>query len=214
VLEFAMYEAKAAYFDANVDAPWAAAEYSPEEMTKLERLFDHTGPLQGLKVLEPGCGTGRLTKILSDRVGSSGFVVALDISPQMVKAAKRRVGARSNVQIHLSPVESFPIKNEEYDLILCHQVFPHFENKEKALKILSSGLKTKGKFIVTHFINFREINDLHRKSGTAVEKDLMPEENEMKFLFYKAGLKVETLFDDSLGYLLIANKRGQTHFQK
>jgi len=61
-----MYEAKAAYFDASVKAPWAAAEYGPEEITKLDRLVAHIGPLRGLKVLEPGCGTGRLTEILSD----------------------------------------------------------------------------------------------------------------------------------------------------
>jgi len=29
-----MYEAKAGYFDANVEAPWAAAEYGREEIPK------------------------------------------------------------------------------------------------------------------------------------------------------------------------------------
>jgi len=34
-------EAKTAYFDQNAAAPWAAAEYGPDKMRKLERLFKH-----------------------------------------------------------------------------------------------------------------------------------------------------------------------------
>ena len=175
-----MYEAKAAYFDANCEAPWAAAEYGPEELTKLGRLFAHTGPLEGLRVLEPGCGTGRLTEILSDHVGPTGVVVALDISPMMAEAARGRAATRENVEIYLGAAEEFPMEKEEYDLIVCHQVFPHFEDKKKILTSLSNALKPEGRFIVIHFINFDEINDRHRKAGTAVETDMMPEQDEMQ----------------------------------
>ena len=202
-----MCETKAAYFDANVEAPWAAAEYGPEEITKLDRLFAHIGPLRGLKVLEPGCGTGRLTEILSDHVGPRGVVVALDISPMMIKAARGRTVTRENIEIHLSAVEDFPMEEKEYDLILCHQVFPHFEDKKKALTSLSKALKPEGRLIVIHFINFDEINDRHRKAGTAVEMDMMPEQDEMKYLFWEAGLDIECIFDDNQGYFLSASPK-------
>ena len=201
-----MYEAKAAYFDANVEAPWAAAEYGPEEITKLDRLVAHIGPLWGLKVLEPGCGTGRLTEILSDLVGPTGVVVALDISPMMVKAARSRTATRENVEIHLSAVEDFPMEEGEYDLIVCHQVFPHFEDKRQALTSLSKALKPEGRLVVIHFISFDEINDRHRKAGTAVEMDMMPEKDEMRRLFGETGFEVEFILDDHLGYFLSASQ--------
>ncbi len=196
------YEEKAAYFDANVSAPWASPDYGPEEMTKLGRLFEHTGPLTGFAVLEPGCGTGRLTRILSDLVGSSGRVVALDISSVMAEVARGKTRQRSNVEIHLSSVETFPLPAKAYDLILCHQVFPHFENKGYVLRRLVSSLKPSGKFIVFHFISMMKINDVHRKRGTAVEKDTMPDEAEMNRLFNEAGLEIVFISDDSLGYFL------------
>ena len=202
-----MYEAKAAYFDANVEAPWAAAEYGPEEIPKLDRLFAHLGPLRGLKVLEPGCGTGRLTEILSDLVGPTGVVVALDISPMMVKAARSRTATRKNVEIHLSAVEDFPMEEGEYDLIVCHQVFPHFEDKKKVLTSLSKALKPEGKLVVIHFINFDEINDRHRKAGTAVEMDMMPGKDEMRYLFDDTGLEIEFILNDQLGYFLSASPK-------
>jgi ubiquinone/menaquinone biosynthesis C-methylase UbiE len=202
-----MYESKVAYFDANVEAPWAAAEYGPEEMPKLDRLFAHIGPLRGLKVLEPGCGTGRLTEILSDHVGPMGVVVALEISPMMVKAARNRTATRKNVEIHLSAVENFPMEEKEYDLIVCHQVFPHFEDKKKVLTSLSNALKPEGRLVVIHFISFDEINDRHRKAGTAVEMDMMPEQDEMKYLFNDTGLEIEFILNDRLGYFLSASPK-------
>jgi len=199
-----MYKAKKAYFDANVGALWAAPEYGPEEMLKLARLFRHVGPLKGFKILEPGCGTGRLTEILSNHVGEEGLVVALDISLMMVEAARRRTGVRPNIEIHQCAVEEFWMKRE-YDLIVCHQVFPHFEDKGKVLKVLASALKPKGRIIVIHFINRVEINDRHRKAGTAVEMDMMPGQDEMKCLFTKTGLEIECILDDYLGYFLSAS---------
>jgi ubiquinone/menaquinone biosynthesis C-methylase UbiE len=205
-----MYEAKAAYFDANVGSPWAASEYGPEETLKLARLLRHIGPLRGFKVLEPGCGTGRLTEILSDYVGQAGLVVALDISPMMVDAARRRTAARSNVEIHKGAVEEFRMRKAEFDLMLCHQVFPHFEDKREVLKTLASALKPGGRVVVIHFINLDEINDRHRKAGTAVEMDMMPGQDEMKCLFNETGLEIEFILDDHLGYFLSASLKGCT----
>jgi ubiquinone/menaquinone biosynthesis C-methylase UbiE len=203
-----MYEAKAAYFDANVGAPWAAPEYGPKEMLKLARLFRHIGPLRGFKVLEPGCGTGRLTEILSNHVGLAGLVVALDISPMMVEAARHRTAARSNVEIHMGAVEEFRMRKQEYDLIVCHQVFPHFEGQGKVLKTLASALKPGGRIVVIHFINRAEINDRHRKAGTAVEMDMMPAQDEIRCLFNETGLEIECILDDHLGYFLSASLAG------
>jgi demethylmenaquinone methyltransferase/2-methoxy-6-polyprenyl-1,4-benzoquinol methylase len=202
-----VYKAKAAYFDDNVCASWAASEYGPEEMLKLDRLFKYTGSLRGLKVLEPGCGTGRLTEILSDRVGKEGSVVALDISPKMVQEALRRTATRQNVVIHLSPVEDFPLEEKDYELIICHQVFPHFEDKKKVLTILSRALKPDGRLIVIHFINFEAINDRHCKGGTAVEMDMMPAKYEMRRLFDETGMQVAFILDDHLGYFLSASPK-------
>jgi demethylmenaquinone methyltransferase/2-methoxy-6-polyprenyl-1,4-benzoquinol methylase len=201
-----LYKAKAAYFDENVHAPWAAAEYGPEERAKLNRFFQHTGSLKGLKVLEPGCGTGRLTEILSEHVGEAGRVVALDISARMVSEARRRMAGRGNVEIHLSPVEDFPLEEEGYDIILCHPVLPHFHDKQETLRILSRSLKPDGRLVVLHFINSKEINDTHRKAGTAVEMDRMPEEKEMLRLFGEAGLAVAFILDDPLGYFLSSSR--------
>ena len=203
-----MNQSKAAYFDRQVNAPWAAAGYGPEEMAKVERLFAESRIKEGMKILEPGCGTGRLTEILADRVGPGGLVVALDISPKMVKACRHRFGTRSNVKVYCTAVEDFSPAEGAFDLVICQQVFPHFDDKAEALSKMTGHLKPWGKFIVVHFINTVEINDLHRKAGSAVQNDMIPPPEEMERLFQAAGMAIELFTDDEQGYFLRAGLKG------
>ena len=199
-----MYSRKTVFFDDQSTADWARAEYTTKEMDKLERVFSHIGPLAGLTILEPGCGTGRLTEILSDRVGPGGRITAMDISPLMMAEARDRNANRSNVRLELASIESWPEPPDAFDLVFCHQVFPHFENKEKVLAKLARMNKKNGRLIVFHFVSSSEINDFHRKVGTAVEHDLLPGEKEMRLLFNKNGYKIEFITDDENGYFLSA----------
>lgn len=201
-----MYESKAIFFDSQADAPWAADEYGLEEKAKLDRLFSVTGPLDGMTVLEPGCGTGRLTEILAQKVGPAGLVLAMDISASMVAAARARVAGHPHVGIHHGELERSPLPEGEVDLALCHQVFPHLEDKERAVTLLARSLKREGMLILCHFITLAAINDVHRKAGTAVEKDMMPDKDEMRRLFTAAGLTIDFVTDDERGYFLCARK--------
>ena len=201
-----MYREKASYFDDHVASPWASDPYGPSEMAKLDRLFKQTGDLLGLRVLEPGCGTGRLTEILAEKVGESGHVVALDISARMVEFARKRVGGKKNVEVHQKKLEDFLLSERGFDLVLCHQVFPHLEDKAEALAMMRRALKSGGQLIIFHFIPFKEINDRHRKAGTAVENDLMPSTEEMEKLLSDAGFKIRLWEDDDQGYFVQAIK--------
>jgi ubiquinone/menaquinone biosynthesis C-methylase UbiE len=134
-------------------------------------------------------------------------VVALDISSVLTEVARSRTRQCSNVETHLAAVETFPLQTKAYDLILCHQVFPHFEDKGYALKCLVSSLKPDGKLVVFHFMPRTKINDFHRKKGTVVEKDTMPDDGEMSRLFNEAGLEISFIRDDSMGYFLSSRLR-------
>ena len=241
------YLAKSAFFDAQAVKGWAADEYGEEELKKLALLFNKTGCLSGKRILEPGCGTGRLTWILSRKVGENGKVVALDISAAMVESTRKRVAGAANTTVLLTEVENLSINSEphfpkqkfpinqvaenpfpevslpgeknfelekfglekfdmekKFDLIICHQVFPHIENKAFCLKKFNDLLMPDGKVILFHFINFEEINNVHRKAGTVVHQDMMPDDSEMELLFNGAGFKIKFIRNDKNGYFLLA----------
>lgn len=201
-----MYQEKASFFDSHAESPWASDDYSADEMAKLDRLFSMIGTLQGLSILEPGCGTGRLTEILAHGVGDQGRVVAIDLSSKMIEVARRRVKDSSNVVIQQLALEDLPLQEKSLDLVLCHQVFPHLEDKEGNLERMAWALKSGGRLVIFHLIPIHQINDMHRKAGTAVEHDLLPAREEMTRLISKAGLSMTLLEDAGDSYLLLAQK--------
>jgi ubiquinone/menaquinone biosynthesis C-methylase UbiE len=193
---------KASYFDSQAHAEWAAPDYTPDQRKKIDYLLAEADIRGGYHIIEPGCGTGRLTEILANWVGSDGLVLALDISPRMIEACRRRVGARRNVKIQCAAVENVAFAKEAFDIVICHNVFPHFDNKAVALRILSAALKPAGKLMVFHFENSSAINDLHRKANPALIHDMLPGAGEMERLFKDAGLNIDFLLDDDQGYFL------------
>jgi len=200
------YQAKATFFDAQVQAEWAAKAYGVDEMEKLERLFEITGSLAGLRLLEPGCGTGRLTAVLAERVGPLGRVVAMDISPQMVAAAYRRLDGYDNVELYQGSIEAMADRLGTFDHVICHQVFPHFTDRKAALGKLARMLEPGGLLVISHFISIAEINDVHRNAGTAVADDLMPTAETMRRWCAEYRLCIDFWQDDDDGCLLCAKK--------
>lgn len=196
---------KAEFFDTQAEAEWASAEYTTEELRKISRMLDLTGVGHGMKILEPGCGTGRLTRILADRVGPKGFVLAMDISTRMVEACLRNVAVEAHVEVLRAAVEDYPLVHQEFDAIVCHQVYPHFDAKRGALRIFAKILRPLGALALFHFISSSRINNAHLKAHPAVMNDLMPSEKIMRDMLAFTGFEIDLLEDDENGYLLIAH---------
>jgi demethylmenaquinone methyltransferase/2-methoxy-6-polyprenyl-1,4-benzoquinol methylase len=200
-----MNSSKARFFNTQVEEKWATVEYSKEKLAKIDRMLCLAGLQTGMKVLEPGCGTGRLTRVLYDRLGSSGHIVSMDISKKMVEASLRKANWKSRVEVVCASVEDYSLPPQAFDAVICHQVFPHFDDRVKALSVFAAILKPLGRLAIFHFINSSQINDLHRKAHRAVMDDLMPPEDAMRSMLYSAGFQVDILEDDENGYLLISH---------
>lgn len=202
-----MMRDRAAFFDTQVTAEWAAAAFGPDELDKVNRVLALAGLREGMKIIEPGCGTGRLTELLARRVGPAGLVVAFDISPAMTAACIRRAGPFHQAVVCCASAEDFPFPQDDFDLVICHQVFPHFDDKNRALRNLAAALKPTGRFVVFHFIGSAAINDLHRKAHQAVLRDMMPSDAVMRNMLEAVDLDVDYFSDGEEGYVLIASFR-------
>jgi trans-aconitate 2-methyltransferase len=80
--------------------PWDAHAYDTTSGPQQEWAADVLTRLNGVSphatVLDVGCGTGRVTEMLLDRV-PHGRVLAIDASPEMVALARERLGDRAEV---------------------------------------------------------------------------------------------------------------------
>ncbi len=56
-----------------------------------ETILDRLALEPGMKVLDVGCGPGRLTVPAARRVGINGHVTALDVQPEMLRRVQKKL---------------------------------------------------------------------------------------------------------------------------
>ncbi len=99
-------------YDASSHREW------PRRLRAIERL-----ELQpGWAVLDVACGTGLSFAPLRARVGASGCVVGVELSPQMAARARERVDAAGwrNVQLIIADAADADLSTHRFDAVLLH----------------------------------------------------------------------------------------------
>lgn len=85
----------------------------------------------GQRVLDVACGTGLIARLAAERVGSSGTVTGLDLSPDMIKVA-REVSPLS-VAWHVGDATSLPFPDDAYDVVLCQMGLMFMQDRHAAV---------------------------------------------------------------------------------
>ncbi len=97
--------------------------------------------VDGLRVLDAGCGPGVYTAWLLDHGAS---VVAVDVTPRMVELTRQRTGNRAQVlQADLNQPLDFAV-NASFDVVVCPLVLDYIEKWEPVFVEFYRVLKTGG----------------------------------------------------------------------
>lgn len=110
----------------------------------------------GDRVLEIGCGNGRNLTYLRDAVGTTGEVVGLDVTPQMLATAQQRVDRAgwSNVHLVLDDARTASFQPGSFDAILGLMSFSAMPDHAVALARARQWLRHGGVFGITDGQNF------------------------------------------------------------
>ncbi len=88
----------------------------------LERILEELVPGAGLRIVETGAGTGRLTKLLAPRATR---IDAFDGSSAMIDVAKRSFEHAAHVTLGVARHEALPVETDVADLALEGWAFGH-----------------------------------------------------------------------------------------
>ena len=193
------------YFDKAAET-WDEKFLTPRLSSLLEQLVPQFGLKLGQTVLDVGTGTGVLIPYLVKEVGSEGSITAIDMSQNMVQKFKTKHGHIKNVNIKVGNIEEDPFPAESFDAIICFGVFPHLEQKQKALKNIHGTLKPEGKLVISHALSSKELAEHHKKVSTKMTHATLPRKTEMTKLLDQAGFKNIRIKDEPGIYLCIATK--------
>lgn len=175
------------------------------DTNKIKYILDLLDIGRGANILDVGTGTGILVPFLSEQVGENGGIVAIDVSEKMLEIAKRKYPLK-NVAFVCGDILEADLPKEFFDFAICYSVFPHFEDKQLAVRAISKYLEKDGMFVICHSQSRESINNLHRSASEAVAEDNLPDAGIIKSYFSKAGLHTTIEIDNSELFVVAAKK--------
>ena len=188
-----------AYFDALAsEARWQS--FSSEDLRKVAAFVRTWSIKPGDHVLEPGCGSGRLTAVLADLTGPPGRVEAFDCSPEFLRLAAQR-HLPPHVTLRAAWAEALPLAPESFDHVVCFNVFPHLVPHAVIARRMAVALRPGGAFWIAHSCSRAVLNAIHRRGPPALHDHLLPSPRKLARLLREAGLK-EVEIEDGADHFL------------
>jgi ubiquinone/menaquinone biosynthesis C-methylase UbiE len=116
-----------------------------------EMMLDLANIQVGDRVLELATGMGELAVMTARLVGDKGYVLATDISANMLNMAAEaaREADLTNVETRVMDTESIELTPASFNAALCRSALMLFPNAAKAMAGVYRALKPSGKFAVT-----------------------------------------------------------------
>src|SRR4051794_21107117 len=127
---------------------WDATKYdvlSDPHVVWAEAILERL-PLSGDEtVLDAGCGSGRVTELLVDRL-AHGRVIAVDGDPNMVAKTRERFAATERVEVHQQDLLELEVA-QPVDAVFSNAVFHWVPDHDTLFRRIHAALKPGGRLV-------------------------------------------------------------------
>jgi SAM-dependent methyltransferase len=134
-----------------------------------DEILQHSLILPSHRILDLGCGCGKLARPLTMYLNSEGGYDGVDITKEVINWCKERYQNYPNFRFHFADLRNerynpggavnasdynFPLPNNEFDVVFVGSVFTHMvaEDMENYIAEIARVLKVDGVCLATYFV--------------------------------------------------------------
>lgn len=132
-------------------------------------------------VLELGCGTGRITRVLA---GAGSRVVGLDVSPEMLERARARLADRAPVHLVRGDMRRLPVAGPFGLVVAAADPFAHLiedADRARTLEEVARVLHPRGRFLgEMHWLTPGLLARARRPDGYRRSRSLEPGDDDLR----------------------------------
>lgn len=148
---------------------------------------------EGETVLDLGCGGGLDCFLSREKVGDTGYVIGVDMTPEMIQLARQNLkgSGYANVEFRLGEIEHLPVADESVDVIISNCVINLSLEKAQVFKEAFRVLKPGGRLSISDIVATAKLpesvkNDLQLMAGCVAGAEHV---DTLKNILVKAGFQ-------------------------
>jgi len=113
----------------------------------VESMLEAVELTTGDRVLDVACGTGIVARLAKERVGETGRVVGVDLSPAMLAVARQ---VAPGIDWREGDASALPLQEDErFDAVVCQQGLQFFPDRLAAVRQMRRALEACGRLAVS-----------------------------------------------------------------
>ncbi len=153
-------------------------------------------------VIDVGCGTGRALPALRQAVGPHGTVIAVDLTPEMLRHARTK-GRAAHATLILADARHLPFAHASADAVFAAGLIMHLPDPEAGLRQLARITRPGGLLILFHPSGRAALAARH---GRTLEPDEPLAAVPLRRLTQNTGWRLTTYDDAECRFLAIATR--------
>ena len=141
--------------------------------TRSEEIVRHLSAVSGERVVDIGCGPGRVAMRLAEAVGVAGEVIVVDVQAEMLDVVRTKAeeGGVTNIRYLLADLSQPRVWVEKVDAAVLVMMLGEVPDREALLEFVQKCLKEEGRLLVAesvfdpHYTRRAKLVSMTRRAG-------------------------------------------------